>query len=199
VTNEGADVNPYAAPTAELAPKPPASGAGQSSFYAQSPAKLAVMSILTMGVYDLAYWWRQWRAWRQSGHDVNVFARTIFSPLFAFGFRSNLDDALSARGRSAPSQLTFAPFVYLIAQVLDNVLARLPLGPAVTLGTAALARIVCAAFALVTFQNAVAQVQEAEGYSGPVNRGASLGTIVAGALGALIWAAVVWGAVDGES
>ena len=57
-----APINPYAAPSADLhvsAPEP--APAHAAPFYAMSPMKLMVMCVLTGGLYDICFWWRQWR------------------------------------------------------------------------------------------------------------------------------------------
>jgi hypothetical protein len=195
--NASADnpANPYAAPRAELQPNIPSVVTGAAPFYAMSPRKAAVMIVLTMGLYDLCFWWRHWRARRQHGQDVSVFWRTIFAGFFAFDFKSSVSLALTERGLTPPALLAAAPGIYLGSFILDNVLSRLGFA-----GLSLAANVVCVlvrACMLAVFQTSVNEVLRADGYRGPYNRGARPATIAIAVAGILIWTLAVVSGLNG--
>jgi hypothetical protein len=195
--NASADnpANPYAAPRAELQPNSPSMPTGTAAFYAMSPRKALVMSVLTMGFYDLCFWWRHWRARREHGHEVSVFWRTFFAGFWAFDFKSSVSLALIERSLTPPALLTAAPGIYLGSFILDNVLSRL--------GFAGLGFVASALCVLVrggmlaVLQTSVNEVLKADDYRGPYNRGARPATIAIAIAGLLIWILGLVSAVNG--
>lgn len=188
-------VNPYAAPRAELQQNVPSTRTGAAPFYAMSPRKAFVMSVLTMGFYDLCFWWRHWRARRQYGQDVSIFWRTFFAGFCAFDFKSSVSVALIERNLTPPPLLAAAPAIYLGSFVLDNVLSRAGFaGVALVIG--AVCEVIRAGI-LTTFQTAVNEVLKADDYRGPYNRGVRGATIAAAIVGILIWALTLVSTLNG--
>lgn len=185
--------NPYAAPAAELQQAKGTSARG-AAFYAMSPRKAALMSLLTMSVYELCFWWRHWRALRDNGEDVSVFWRTVFSAFFIFPFKNKLVLALVQRNLPVHSLLEILPLLYLLSYISDNITSRvtglkllaLAMGLAMSVGRAAL---------LWMLQSSVNQVLEADGYRGPVNRGARGLTYLVAVLGVLLWLTTLAGVI----
>lgn len=178
--------NPYAAPTAELHSPAPLELHERGAYYALSPHKAALMSFLTLGAYDLCFWWRHWRTRHDRGQDVNVFGRTLFSAFYCFGFKADMAYALATRDRTPHALLAVAPAAYLTCNVTEHILVRAADdGP--WSFAASFVLIVLRALILALFQRDANQVLEADGYRGKYNRGATARTYVIGALGLLIW------------
>ncbi len=157
-----------------------------------SPLKAFVMSALTLGVYDLVFWWRHWRTLRTNGRELSVFPRTIFAVFCAFEFKNSLSIALLERNQPLQPMLASAPLIYFLAQVGDNVFSRIAGDTILVIvisGTLELVR----ASALYIIQKSANQVLEADGYQGVVNRGASAKTYLAGLVGLSLWALALTG------
>jgi hypothetical protein len=97
--------NPYAPPEAPVADVQPAHTHGEPPFFAVSVTKLVVMSICTLSLYELYWFYRQWKSISARGEDVSPFWRAFFAVFFCYpcfkkirqhGERLNLPDTLSA-------------------------------------------------------------------------------------------------------
>ena len=91
------------APT--LAPAEPATADTGPSWFAVGPAKLIAMSIVTLGLYQLYWFYQQWRRVRDGGENVSVLARSLFGVIFSYSlFRrviASAPDAAPAGGAGA--------------------------------------------------------------------------------------------------
>jgi hypothetical protein len=187
--------NPYAAPSANLdTPLVTEPAHTSAAFYPMSPAKLVIMSVLTFGIYDLAFWWRQWSARRRTGEQLSVFWRTVFAGFTGFGFNNSLSVALTLRDRQLPPSLPLAPGVYLASLVVGRVIDRMSLTTALALSLTLLIGLIRAS-ALGVIQSAVNELLELEHYKGPFNRGLTAGSIIVGLLGILLWSVAMFGAL----
>ncbi len=182
--------NPYAAPTADanFAPGPQVGEQAIGSYYAMSVTKLWIMSVLTFGLYNLAFFYRHFRHLRDhQQQDVSPFWRTVFSPFMYFGLNSQISSAAQFKQVHVPAMLGAAPALYLGANAIGRVLDRMSDETAVGATLLSFALVPVATYALTTTQTAVNRILEKEGYSGPVNSGATAGSIVLGILTALLW------------
>jgi hypothetical protein len=197
VTTSSQAENPYAAPVAELHPQAPHEEQ-RGAYYAQSPRKAAVMSFVTLGIYDLCFWWRHWRARRARGQDLSVWGRTVFASFYCFEFKNDLTLALVTRDRTPSTMLGWAPVVYLLCNIAQHIIARAH-GP--SLGALALTftLIVVRSCSLALFQTEANQVLEADGYRGKYNRGASAGTYLVCVFGVLFWSLALFGSLNPDA
>jgi len=183
VTSLDAEHNPYAAPQAELQVQ--AVGSGVAVVYPMSSRKAAVMSLLTLGLYDLVFWYRHWTRLKEGGHDVSPIVRTMFAPFTSFAFLTMLTSLRYPRGIESDSLLRLSPFVYFgvtfAGLVANKFLEGIPSLVATTLGCAA------SAWVLATIQRGANEVLAADNYQGPSNSGADWGAIVVGVIGLVIW------------
>jgi len=183
-------VNPYAAPAAELQHAPAAEASQRAAFYAMSPRKAAVMSFLTMSIYELCFWWRHWRTRREGGEDVNVFWRTAFAAFYAYPFKNTVSVGLAQHGAPLHWLLNAMPTLYMLSYLIDNALARLESQHWIWFALS-VSMNVLRSLLLAVLQKSVNQVLEANGYRGPVNRGATVRTYLMAALGLLIWVSTI--------
>ncbi|AWH52548.1 hypothetical protein C1924_04865 [Stenotrophomonas sp. ESTM1D_MKCIP4_1] len=104
----------FAAPTAAV-------------YYSPSTMKIAALSMATMGLYPVYWFWQNWRAIkRETGGTQWPWARALFSPLWSFICFSDLRDVAQSRRR----QLAFAPGLLGALFFLLNLAGRLPNGAA---------------------------------------------------------------------
>jgi hypothetical protein len=185
--NDGPDspINPYAAPSADLSAPLDSQPKRSAVFFGVSPGKVLVMSVLTLGIYDLSFWWRHWRARQRRGERVSVFWRTVFAAFCSFEFKNTLAMSMAERDLPEDPWLRRAPLVYLLSFMLDNLVSRLADG-AVAFIAAVLFELVRAS-ALVVIQRSVNAVLVADGNAQLITRGASVRTYLLGCAGILIW------------
>ena len=77
------ETNPYAPPKAAVADVEPGTSVG-TPFFAVSKTKLVIMSIATSTLYQLVWFYLNWRQVRRSGAMVAPFVRTLFAPIFCY-------------------------------------------------------------------------------------------------------------------
>jgi hypothetical protein len=111
------------------------------AWFAVAPAKLVVMSVATVGLYQVYWFYKHWRAVRDAGEDVLPWARSIFGVLFCYSLFRRVAD--SAAGLAAPAApLLAAVYIALCvsAQLLPfpyTLLAALSVLPLVPIQSAA--------------------------------------------------------------
>lgn len=74
-------MNPYAAPTAKVADALPA---GEPLYFAVSRLKLAVMSVVTLGLYEIYWFYQNWKCVQRMGERVSAPLRAVFYPLISY-------------------------------------------------------------------------------------------------------------------
>ncbi|WP_421588727.1 hypothetical protein [Stenotrophomonas maltophilia] len=121
--------DPYRAPATAAMASPVLSEAtfptDVATYYSPPALKIAALSLTTLGIYPLYWFWRNWRAIKhETGGDQWPWARALFSPLWAYLCFSDLRDAASNHRRP----LAFAPALLGAAYFLLNFSSRLPDG-----------------------------------------------------------------------
>lgn len=88
--------NPYAPPTADVTPVPAAAVEGERvepPFFATSLIKLSVMSVCTLGLYELYWFYKNWQLIKaREGLDVMPFWRAFFGVFFCYPCFSSIRD-----------------------------------------------------------------------------------------------------------
>lgn len=100
----GTSANPYAPPTAAVAdPVLEAGAADEAPYFSVTPLKLVVMSIATFGLYELFWFYCQWRKIRDRDHlAIRPFWRAFFAYFFCYQcFRDIRDHAVTDGGQPA--------------------------------------------------------------------------------------------------
>ena len=118
---DGEAFNPYATPAARV--EPVAASGPDPVFFAVSLLKLTVMSVFTLGFYNIYWFYKNWKCVQQLGDEVNAPLRAIFYPLVSYGlFRRVRAQAARAGVEAAfPSAiLALGLFlVYVVGNLLD--------------------------------------------------------------------------------
>jgi len=101
--------NPYAPPSAVVEDIYVSDEVGGTTpFFAVSPAKFAIMSLCTFGLYDVYWFYHQWkRIAERDGDDIWPLARAIFGFVFCYPFFARIREYGIASGRG--SSLAVAP------------------------------------------------------------------------------------------
>lgn len=74
--------NPYAAPAAVVADAAPATG--EAIFFPVSLLKLSLMSIVTLGLYQIYWFYKNWKCVQNLGDKVNAPLRALFYTLTSY-------------------------------------------------------------------------------------------------------------------
>lgn len=92
-----------------------------------SPGKLVFLSIITFGIYDLYWFYKNWEAVKKfENRDISPFGRTIFSVFYCYElFRKILINAAAKNYEKKYSPGLLAAF-YIIILLLSNILAKIP-------------------------------------------------------------------------
>lgn len=73
--------------------------ADPQGYFAVSSFKLGVMSVCTLGLYELYWFYRNWQQVRRiTGADILPFWRAFFAPIWVFVLFKYLSDELQERG-----------------------------------------------------------------------------------------------------
>lgn len=91
--------------------------------FAVSLSKLTVMSLFTLGLYEVYWCYKQWQAERQREHaDLSPFWRAFFAPLWGFSLFPRI------QGRAAKHGVTtsWSPTALALCFLLLNAAWRLP-------------------------------------------------------------------------
>jgi hypothetical protein len=102
----------------------PAAGAPSTTgpaWFAVGPAKLVVMAIGTLGLYQVYWFYQQWRRVRDGGEDVRPLLRSLFGVLFCYPLFKRIVDS-TRDVASAPA----GPAALAVAYILLSVSWKLP-------------------------------------------------------------------------
>ncbi len=118
------DPSIYAPPKAEDSPPSVGAVRGRPAvFFAVSPLKLVVMSIATLGIYELFWFFANWQRMKRRGQrNISPFWRTFFACFTCYSlFRSVKEAAVSANVKTSIS-----PGVLAVGWVITTFMWRLP-------------------------------------------------------------------------
>jgi len=83
--------NPYAAPIAAVADAAPV--AGEPVFFAVGLLKLTLMSLATLGLYEVYWFYRNWKCVQENlGEKINAPIRAVFYPLTSYTLFTKIRD-----------------------------------------------------------------------------------------------------------
>jgi hypothetical protein len=83
---------------------PPPMPAGQPIFFPVSPLKLVVMSTVTFGIYEIYWFYKNWKLIKQrTDSNITPFLRAFFGVIFCYSCLKEIKDVATSRGLSCPS------------------------------------------------------------------------------------------------
>ena len=100
-------------------------------------AKLAVMMVVTLGLYQLYWFYKQWDRVRDAGDNVAPAARAIFTIVFCYSLFRRIIDSTHAVG----VQTRLPPLLLTLGFLLPSLIARAN-GPEALLGFLAIVSLV---------------------------------------------------------
>lgn len=129
--------------------EPPRSLAGPASpaWFVVGPGKLIVMSVVTLGMYQIYWFYQQWKRVRDGGEDVWPLPRAVFGVLFSYPlFKRMADSSPDEAPAGGPGLLAIAYGLLCLASnlpfplALVSALAVLPVAAMQRLASAAAER-----------------------------------------------------------
>lgn len=114
--------NPYAPPKAALSETAAAATTlNEPAFYPTTVLKLIVLSVCTMGLYEIYWFYRNWQRVKEgTGADISPFWRALFGFFFAYRLFDRVRKHPAMGEHSLPAGLLTAAWVLL------TILWRLP-------------------------------------------------------------------------
>jgi hypothetical protein len=96
-------------------PAPTAQGSAESAaYFTTSPVKLAVMSVCTLGLYEVYWFYKNWTVIKQrDGRNIMPFWRGVFAPLFIFSLFKDFNDRASRNGVTETLQTSALGIAYI--------------------------------------------------------------------------------------
>jgi uncharacterized protein DUF4339 len=90
-------------------------------WFVVGPVKLAVMSIVTLGLYQVFWFYRHWKQARDVQHDdVWPIPRAIFGVIFAYPLFSELADTAAVRGHAHVPNAIFSTILFVALTVAQR-------------------------------------------------------------------------------
>ncbi|WP_428033414.1 hypothetical protein [Amphritea sp.] len=119
------DMDVYQAPKANLVDE----GPSQVRFYIVKPSKYLILSIATMGLYSLYWFYMHWQQYRTStGEKVWPVPRALFAIFFTHSLFKKFDLSLKERGADfqwSPGTLaTIYVITAVVTQVFDSLSSK---------------------------------------------------------------------------
>jgi hypothetical protein len=102
---------------------PPPIPDGQPVFFAVSPLKLVLMSTVTFGIYEIYWFYKNWKLIKQrTESSIMPFWRAFFGVFFCYSCFREVKDVAASRGVSFPS----SPGMLAAGWIILTLLWRLP-------------------------------------------------------------------------
>ena len=191
--------DPYRSPQAVMDGPPPLPAALQapSPFFQTSPQKVAVLSVATLGLYQLFWFHKQWYRRKAHGEDVIPILRTIFAVLFAYSLFQTVNreferrlppDQPLASSLSEPLNAGGLALGFFVLSILYRILPGL-------LAMAGLFSVV----PLVIVQKKMNELHAEMGFDPNAGTGYGAGAIVALVIGGLFWLLALIGLFGGKA
>lgn len=162
---ESVEQNPYAAPKADLDVRSArATALEEQAWFAVGTRKLLVMSVLTLGLYTIVWFERQYRFQKRVHRESTMpLARGLFSIFFAGDLFRRIERAARgvgvARGWRAGDMSALFIVSVLMNRILDRVSSKVTIGPAsAVLSLVDTALLVVVAYPLVRAQGTLNEV-----------------------------------------
>ena len=118
----GPAVPPAVAAQAAMAARASGAESAQAPWFRVGTAKFLLMCVVTFGVYQIYWFYQQWRHVQRRGEVVHPALRTLFTGIFCYAlFRRVAEDALARGVASVPS-----PVASAVAFVVLSITWQLP-------------------------------------------------------------------------
>lgn len=189
------ELNPYAPPetTDTELPSQAVDDEDVTIYMAATPAKVVVLTLATFGIYELYWFFRQWKAVKvRTRTNISPFWRAWFSIFFVHRlFVQMRMDTSSAEVRAAGGSPGALGTLYIVSVIVGYILGRLDVG-------------LLWVFSFVTVVPLVMMQGEINRYLRKKARGAlrvagfGAPSIIVTLLGSTWWALIIWGMVVGE-
>ncbi|QDH68723.1 hypothetical protein [Marilutibacter alkalisoli] len=186
------DANVYAPPVADVAD--PVSDVRSDEFYVVGRTKFFLLYFLTLGLYQLYWFYSHWASFRRSrGISLWPVPRAIFAIFFTHSLTEKIDDRLKKAGsRLAWSRGVLATLL-VVLMIASNILDRLSWKEIGSPATDYLSLLVMIPISLVMWRIQEAANHACSDPTGASNQRITWANIVWLVLGGLFWLLVIAG------
>ncbi|MBA2710952.1 MAG: hypothetical protein H0U57_10205 [Tatlockia sp.] len=88
------------------------------SLFTPSTSKLVIMSICTLGLYNIYWFYKNWCVFKKAGKKCNPFLRSLFAPLFAYSCFYEIRDLQLKNGIRVEIPIFFLAITYFILDIM---------------------------------------------------------------------------------
>lgn len=119
--------NLYAPPTAQIVDPQVEAASRITPFYVVSTTKVAVLSIVTFGMYELYWFWRHWKLHKIDRKlDIWPVPRAVFSIFFAHALNREIDHRIQHNGERHRWSPGGWATLYVVTAIGNRLASRLP-------------------------------------------------------------------------
>lgn len=119
--------NLYAPPTAQIVDPQVEAASRITPFYVVSTTKVAVLSIVTFGMYELYWFWRHWKLHKIDRKlDIWPVPRAVFSIFFAHALNREIDHRIQRNGERHRWSPGGWATLYVVTAIGNRLASRLP-------------------------------------------------------------------------
>ncbi len=112
--------NPYAPPKTEIQIPTPLS---EADFYVVSLNKLVILNIVTLGLYSIYWFFKNWDLYKQSvDNNIWPIPRAIFNIFFVHSLFGKIKNAAENATNNSTPDLTFYATLFVIIQIVNAVI-----------------------------------------------------------------------------
>jgi hypothetical protein len=111
-----------AGPAPVAAPQAAVPAAPATPWFVVGSGKFLLMCLVTFGLYEIYWFYQQWRHVQRRGESVHPALRTLFAGLFCYGLFRRIQDTALERGVGRP----VSPVLLTIVFLALSVTTRLP-------------------------------------------------------------------------
>lgn len=195
-----AQLDVYAAPAADLGVEVVENV--ESSFFPTSITKLVVLSVVTMGLYSIYWFYKQWKYQaRNMDKKIYPFARAIFNIFFTHSLFKRIQLASAERGIESNVSYTWMATLYVVLGVISWLLDVIDSTGSIEytnlIFAAALAIVAVSMYPIIFVQKKINQINNDP--DGAMNSRFSVYNYLIIVLGILFWALVMVGLFLPES
>lgn len=99
---------------------------GNTPYFSMTPVRLVTLSLLTFGIYDLYWFYRNWKQIRAATDEkLSPFWRVVFTVFYIWPLFQRITDAAETRGYKMPAPPNVLSLLYVVGIIAGNALAKI--------------------------------------------------------------------------
>lgn len=178
----------YRAPVADDASEEGRStGASGAGLYVVSIPKLVILDVLTLRVYSVYWFYKHWEVHRREGARISPLARAIFSVFFVHSLFRSIDASAREQGFTPAWNAGTQATAFVGLTIAGTLFGR---SDSVAVALVSTALSLSSVLPIAAAQK-IANLASGD-ESGRSNSGLTTESVLAGLLGLVLWAGIIW-------